>query len=468
MIRRLLMIVGLAIGVAATALVAQILVTPPATSPIAQAQPATTSPTARADDLKQLRRWMTLDQSFSVEARSAAETLLAEYERDAGEYTDAEFYMAVRRLVGLAENGHSNVSTGPIYRRFGLLPLRTYWFSDGLYVVRARRDHEALLGARITAIDGTPVKELEEILMQYHGGHRGAFRRYAGLPLMLSPPILHAVGLAANPERLALDIVGADGEPAATTVAMQAAPVSAGYVPPWVLLLPIQLRGEDEGWLTVRDRDAPLPLYFREGAERFRYHRLERDVAYIQLRANIGVDGNRLKDFTKEVKEQLEHSPPRAIILDNRQNGGGDLTRSADFALELPELVQDGGKVYVLTDQATFSAGIYTSFFPKAANAERTVIVGEHVGDFTRFWAEAPDGVQLPDIGTRIGYATQMHDIGIGCDDRTICHLARRGKWNIAVGSLDPDISVPTTFADFAVGFDPVLERALHEIAESP
>jgi len=454
MIRRLLMVAALATAVTGTFALTRGATTLPAAAVIVD----------RSADLRQLRNWMTLEQSFSAEARAEAEELFTQYQRDAAQYTDPEFYMAVRRLVGLAENGHSNVSSGPIYRQFGLLPLRTYWFSDGLYVVRARRQYEALLGTRITAIEGTPLEELESRLMEFHGGNRGAFRRFAAPPLMLSPALLHAIGLAANPGELALSLVGSDGEAFAATVAAESAPVGAGRDAAWRLLVATPLRGEGDDWLAVRGRDAELPLYFRDRGQRFRYVRLDGEIAYIQLRANIGRPGDTLKDFTDRVRRQIEGDPPRAIILDNRQNGGGDLTRSADFALRLPGLVRDGGTVYVLTDHATFSAGIYTSFFPKIADPEHTVVVGEQVGDFTRFWAEAPGSVTLPDSGIRIGYATQMHDIGDGCHDPAICHMTRFPQWNIAVGRLEPDVPVGTTFADFEAGGDPVLERVLRAI----
>ena len=447
--RRLLVMVGLVatlVGVAAT-------------------RPAAMAQVDRVADLAELRRWMTLEQSFTVAARAQAEKLLADYESEASEYTDAAFYMAVRRLVGLAENGHSNVSSQPIYQQFGLLPLRTYWFSDGLYVVRAQRKYEELLGARITAIEGTPLKDLEARLMQYHGGNRPAFRRFAAMPLMLSPTVLNAIGVAASPDELTLELMGADDTVTEVTIAVEPGPVRVGGTAPWRLLVATSLPGEGTGWVAARDPEASRPLYLRGVGSRFRSEWFADDVAYIQFRANIGRPGDSVRDFTAEVQEQLDARPPRAIILDNRHNGGGDLTRTADFALGLPELVREGGRVYVLTDHGTFSAGIYTSFFPKAADSERTVIVGEQVGDFPAFWAEAPDAVVLPQSGIRIGYAKQFHDIGNGCHDRSICHLGRVARWNIAVGSLDPDLPVRTTFAAFVAGDDPVLERVLAEIA---
>ena len=148
---------------------------------------------------------------------------------------------------------------------------------------------------------------------------------------------------------------------------------------------------------------------------------------------------------------------------------GGDLGLAADFALALPSLAKPDGRVYVITGSATFSAGIYTSFYPESADAERTIIVGELVGDRARIWSETGAPFRLPDSGYQLGYALKMHDPGAGCHDRDKCHLARGSfpaRWNIAVGSFEPEWPVPTSFADFEAGRDRPMERILAAVAE--
>ncbi len=105
----------------------------------------------RAADLRKLSEWVDLEKSFTSSKRTEALRALAGHRKDQTEFTDAEFYMEVRRIVGLADNGHSNVSNAPIRDTFGLTPLRVFWFSDGLYIVRTPKPHERLLGARIDA-----------------------------------------------------------------------------------------------------------------------------------------------------------------------------------------------------------------------------------------------------------------------------------------------------------------------------
>jgi len=167
---------------------------------------------ARAADLQKLEEWVDLERSFTDARREEARKAVAGHLEKATEFTDAEFYMEVRRIVGLADNGHSNVSDAPIHERFGLLPLRTYWFSEGLYVVRAREAQRALLGARIVAVEGRPIDELETRLLAYFGGTVEYFRHRTAALLLLSPALMHVAGLAERPDRLSLKLMSREGK----------------------------------------------------------------------------------------------------------------------------------------------------------------------------------------------------------------------------------------------------------------
>ena len=420
---------------------------------------------SRAADLEQLSWWVSMEHSFSDSSWREAQTAIASHQADSTLFTDAEFYMEVRRIVALAENGHTNVSTDVIHDKFGLLPLRAYWFSDGLYIVRARDLHRDLLGARIDAINGKSIIDIEIQIMDYHGGRRETFRRYFAPLLIFSPPLMNAIGLSEDPEELTLQMTDRIGKVLELDISVDYETKSVG-AQPWRYLHPEPLEYED-GWTTFHDSTRSVQLQFQQEDELYRYILLEEgDVAYIQLRLNMNSDDNSIDDFLVQTKERLLKDHPRSIILDNRNNPGGDLTRTADFALELPSLASPEGKVYVLTGNSTFSAGIYTSFFPKAADAQRTVIVGEHVGDSTLFWAETGPRFKLRDAGYRIGYSLQRHDLANGCHDPEECCMTRfPSEWNIVVGSFEPDWPVSTNFEDFEAGHDRVLERVLKDVS---
>src|SRR5262245_29129589 len=124
----------------------------------------------READMRKLDQWIDLQPSFTDERRHEAHAAVAAHLAQGKQFTDPELYMEVRRIVALADNGHSNADVTPIHQRFGLLPLRTFWFSDGLYVVRAREPQRKILGARIVGVEGRPIGELEARLKAYCAG----------------------------------------------------------------------------------------------------------------------------------------------------------------------------------------------------------------------------------------------------------------------------------------------------------
>jgi hypothetical protein len=414
-------------------------------------------------DLLELEKWVALEKSFTDETRREALQTIEHHRKEKTTFTEAGFYMEVRRIVGFADNGHSNVTTRPIYQTFGLVPIRAYWFSDGPYIVRAHESFADYLGFRIEAIDGKTIADLENTLGDYFGGSEPFFRRIGALPLVLCPKALHAVGLAKSPDRIRLRLSDESGSIQHVELAVDR-DLGGARAQPWRYLNPAPIQGE-QNWVAFHDSDADLPRYLQEPEDTFRYALLEDgELAYIQLRSNYASGGTSVRTFVDGIRKQLAKDGPHSIVLDNRQNPGGDLGRTADFALALPSLTNPEGKVYVLTGSGTFSAGIYTSFYPKAAAPSRTVILGERVGDRTRFWAETGPAFRLSKSGYGIGYAKQMHDPGEGCKDKNVCHLSARRfdpSWNLAVGSLDPDVPVPTRFEDFAAGRDRPLERVL-------
>lgn len=421
----------------------------------------------RTADLDALDTWIGMERSWPVDAQDQARTEVQRLRELDGELTDAQFFLEVAAVVALADNGHSNVSMNPAYAFWGMLPIRIFDFDDGLYVVRATTENARLLGARIEAIAGRPVDEVIEVMGRYHGGTEVFLRAHFANPLLLTPALLHAADLTDSAVGVEITFTMQDGTSEAVSLATYETEGRHPGARPWAYLSPHPFPAENGEWVSASS-EVELPWAQLDGAENFRYRYLpEQGVAHIQLRQNIGRDGDRIRDFVKDVESRLKEDRPRHIILDNRQNGGGDLTRTADFALELPSLIPDDGRVFSLISGVTFSAGIYTSFFPKAADPARTLVVGTRVGDRERFWAETDDAFILPGLGIRINYSLETHDLGAGCsEDR--CHLRRRRKWNVSVGSLEPDVLVPTTFADFAAGRDPQVEYVLRTIARTP
>ncbi|MEM1178646.1 MAG: hypothetical protein AAGM22_09905 [Acidobacteriota bacterium] len=420
----------------------------------------------RAADLACVERWLDIEQSWPAGAKAAAGRALDSLSAEADGLTPIDFYVRLAALMALADNGHTALSVLPIYDDFGLLPIRTYWFEDGLHIIRATGEHGDLLGARIVSLAGRSPEDWPAVLASYVGGPPESFRALNHTEWLLSPAVLHAIGASPDPKRLTIEVIPAG--PGAQSREVTLSPYEteerhpASY--PRHQLHPDPLPREHTPWKTWLRPDGDIPWAFDEPRQLFRYRYLaDLGVAHVQFRANNSNSTSDLKAFLKTLKRRFEADRPSHIIWDQRHNVGGNLMKTADFARRLHRWLPKDGHVYTLTSGATFSAGLYTAFFPKWAEPGRTTVVGSLAGDREQFWAESKGPMTLPAAGWALLYSTGYHDLADGCHDRSRCEI-KRSKLNLAVGSFKPELEVPERFADLRDGRDAAVDAVLEHI----
>ena len=424
-------------------------------APQADFPPPSDRAEARAQDVEHLALFFELERSLTPETRAEAMALYESLEREAAGLSDAEFEMAVSRLVAAARNGHTKVREYSRTPRYNRLPIRGHLFDDGYYVVRAHEDHEELLGCRVTRIDERPIEEVMGQLEPYVGGLRGMFRKY--LPYLLeSPELMHAVGLSDASDRMTLTLVGPDGAKAETFAAPF--PPSHDLIGrSHVLLAPEAYRESKPEWRSVVPPGMAVPAYLQFLLDNTGLVEMP-DLEAVFLKYWSNSDGAEitLREFQRRALRRLEEVRPRHIILDERFNGGGNYLKTRRFMQGLAELLRPDGRLFIITGPSTFSAGTMSVAYAKQAAGDKAVILGDRVADRAGGWGE-DNLLVLPNSGIEIKYSTGKHDPFNGCRSWKDCFW-----WDlvypVAAGSLDPDIDVPFTFADYRAGRDPALE----------
>jgi len=183
----------------------------------------------------------------------------------------------------------------------------------------------------------------------------------------------------------------------------------------------------------------------------------ESNAVYISLRMNYDDEDmeETISDFASRMQSELEEIQPSVIIVDQRFNGGGDFTRTAEFMSSLGALAGDG-RVYMLTGGGTFSAGIVNLAFAEQAAPDRIFFVGEEIGDRLQFWAEGWF-YDLPNSNFLARFSTGYYDLQNGCEGLFRCHWGSLHLMPVLVDDLDVDIAAPITFEDYAAGIDPAM-----------
>lgn len=421
-----------------------------------------TSEEMRADLTFLKEVWAPLDRSFSdqqeLEFRRFIDTTMAK----TAHLRPEEFALEVSRAVAIARNGHTNANIGSFLGAD--LPIRTWWFADGLRIVKTHPDFYRLLGARIDVIGKLPASETFGRLKPYLSGTDQRIR-FLSPGYLVTPLILRHIGAIDDTSRVALTMRLRDGKTEEIVLhpTMSSDPgderlvgLNRGYS----ILSPdpADLEGR---WPHVLDGlTAYSPLYGRRGDVKASFLSEARDVLYIRLDTVASTDETPLEDkFAQVIRDNILAKRPRHAVVDLRMNNGGDFFKTILFSQALPRLLPNDGRVVVLVGRATFSAGIVTAAMLKGAGGDKVTIIGETMGDNGRFWAEGKK-VELPNSKITIRYGAQFQDYENGCYDISECYWA-----TVAFGprgiSLDPDMVINPTFDHYAAGEDPVLKAAI-------
>ena len=124
-----------------------------AVAPLAQLSPA-----QMREDLVYLQtQWAPLDRSFSDRQREAFDQVVSEAIANVATSSTADFALDVMRAVAIPRNGHTSAMVG---RLLGArLPIRTWWFADGLYITSVPPQFPDLPGSRVERLGSLAPEE---------------------------------------------------------------------------------------------------------------------------------------------------------------------------------------------------------------------------------------------------------------------------------------------------------------------
>lgn len=413
---------------------------------------------AREQDVRFLKRLINYDRSFSPEERAAFIVHVNDLEARASQLSKAELFLGAAEAAAISKNGHTGISASPLYREFNRIGLKLFWFSDGLYIVRAHENIANLVGARVFAIEGRDLDTVLEGLAKYNGGVAQWRRLYSSL-YVESPEIMHAAGLASSPDALLISVVDADGNARNVTLTAEYSP-SQMDLPrrrPWMTLIPTTLPDEDEEWRRTLSFEGAAPLYLRDTDENFFWLETNGGV-YLRPHLLLERKETPIAENFEAILAAASDEPFDFMAVDLRWSPGGDYTRVIDFVKAAPDAIKDDGRLYIIVGPQTFSAALVTAAFLKHYGGDKAVIIGSPMGDDEQFWAETGFPFNLPNSKFRISYATGYHDWKNGCAGRHEYCFDQNLIHEVPAGSLAPLILLEPSYADYASRRDIVMD----------
>lgn len=364
--------------------------------------------------------------------------------------------IAIMQAVAIAGNAHTAARPKLADLKYTRVPVRLHSFSDGIYVVKARPEHEQLVGGRVVSIGGRHIDDVMTAVGSLFYGNV-SWKRYTGVGLITIPGVLFGLDLITNPAEFELEVESAEGVIAKNTLVAEKK-VAPENAEDWWDLAPTKQR-VDPDWVFAFDAGkTPVPLYLKEPNIVFWTEYLPSSKAlYVQYNSSTNQAGATAKDNVAKVLEALRGNNVERVVIDLRFNTGGNLMlmRGAFGRILREDLFQRAGSLYVITGASTFSAGLF-----HAANLKqegRAIVVGDLAGDDLDFWAEGGRWMLLPNSKMGVGTQSGFHSYSkIERPD-----LAEHLYLDLSLDTLEPDLPAPMTFADYIAGRDPSLDAAL-------
>lgn len=348
--------------------------------------------------------------------------------------TEDEIITGFMRIVAFIRDGHT-VFFPHGYFRSGVYPVRFYLFRDGLFVRSAAPKYREIAGGKVIRFGDVPADEALKRVSELAFSDNEMGQKELG-PFLLSIPEVLA-GLKLNTA----------GQPLKLTVQVGAAEKTVDIAADAALAQPQQAPAD---WASA-DAGSAKPLYLRHAGETFwfEYDR-EHKLLYVQQNAVQNRPDETIEAFYRRALEFANANPVEKLVIDLRNNGGGNngLNRAPIIAL-IKSKWDVPGRLFVITGRATFSAAQnFVNEFEKYTTA---IFVGEPTAAHPNAYGDNR-AITLPNSKIDVRVSTLYWQDMDPRDERL---------WTA------PQIAAELTSEDFRLGRDPMLEAVINYVSGS-
>lgn len=379
---------------------------------------------------------------FHTMKQEEFEAAVARLNQDIPGMSADERLVAFIRLGALIQDGHSGFD---IYNlRLPRAPIRFTEFEDGVYVTAVEGTHADIVGSKLVRVGSSGWKTaMEKVrqLVSHDPDNAGRAWSWGAEFYLNAPVLLHGLGLS-DSDRQASYTVEKNG--VSETISLPASVQPVPFATRDYILRPLPA-----DWTAVWPSGAKAGLANRN-SDRFYWLQVipERRAVYFDFRGVANDPQISLAEFAKQLSQTLESKEVERVVIDVRQNGGGDntLLRPLLLALFRAKTNHRGG-MWVLISNRTFSA--CQNFVNRLENYADIIFVGEPTAENANFYGDAQ----------RLNLQNTHLDIGFSA-----LWWQDKDPRDLRMATF-PEIAVTPSFEEMVSGRDDALRIALTELA---
>ncbi|WP_438444572.1 S41 family peptidase [Gorillibacterium sp. sgz5001074] len=263
------------------------------------------------------------------------------------------------------------------------------WLKEGIYLLRVPEDKKELLGSKLVAIDGKPIDEVITKLRTVIPHENEQWVKSKVPEFLRNSSLMYGLSIIEHPSTAVFTLESGDGHILNLDVRSS---------------VPIQ--NETNAYAVYKSKSNHYPLNYINNHRDYWYELRDEDrVLYIQYNHCRNSPDQTMQDFNQSVQQTLNNGRVDKIIIDLRNNSGGN---SSVMAPLMDTLLTYGftkpGSLFVLIGKSTFSSGMLNAIdLSKRVNA---ILIGEPTGGKPNSYGEI-EVFELPYSGLHGQYSTK-------------------------------------------------------------
>lgn len=359
--------------------------------------------------------------AFHNVTREQFERAVADLDAQIPNLNDTQIALNLARIAAMIGDGHTRVNWHWAYPS---VALNFFWFGNELRIVRAAEPYRSLLGARVLRIGNMSLAEFNAKAKPFiHQGENEWYALSESAGFLVYPAFLHAVGVVPDDINVRYTVEDKHG------IRIH---IESQTLAPEVRVV----------WHDV----ARTPPLYRQ--------RLDEPLWYKYLRESQTVYVNfkgyprraAFKKFSEDLFAFIDNNKVKRLVVDMRQNGGGDFTRGREYIvgeIKKRDAINRRGHLFVVIGRWTYSAGMANAAdFRKETNA---ILVGEPTGGRPNGYQENRE-FMLPNSHLSVWVSTEFYKFS-----------------EQDTPGLMPDHRIDPDWPSYRQGRDPVLEWILKQ-----
>lgn len=378
------------------------------------------------DDLKYFARELARRHKnlYHATSREQFEHAVADLDAAIPSLQDHQIIVKLQQIAASVGDGHTRVRLPEFFKRY---PINVYWFGGELRVIAAAKEYQSALGARVVKIGDLDIADAAARVATCFPSTDNENEWYVlsmTPELLVRPEVLHALGVVPDLSRGTFTLEDDAGRRSTVEISP-------------IVLPPVVNNTVNIGMVPLV---AQPPLFRQKLGEPFWFtHLQDSGTTYVNFKRYPA-----LKQNSQALFGAIDRNRPERLVIDLRQNGGGDYFVGRDHLIEPIKkrpAINQKGRLFVIVGRATFSAAMVNAIdFRNQTNA---ILVGEPIGERPNSYSEN-DEMTLPHSRLVVSYSTRYYKF-VEQD----------------VPAVLPDERIDATWADFRAGRDAVMDWIL-------